>query len=367
MLLLLVAACACAGIAGCAEDDPATSDDPLSDGGVEGEPCPDGEPAYDEDVSGCSPAPTDYLPREDGSAGDSWAACISDDNTYHQIEESVSSIARVEAYVEIGDLLWRNAELQADDFLAARMVYEEDEGLGSRVARRFDPHFAPPPEGSCEDQGIPEQYPDYCVGPATLQPLLVGAFADGIEGEDLAVNAGRIEAALQWFLYVSVIKEAFSCADVAKDCDSSWAYYTGGAPRETPVGLARDVDSFAPATHDRAYDGVLAVRCWRGLDPGEIAAELPLRDLAIDQLDFALLRGVAILVRQRFLELVCSTGDYRDAALEELRVLVPLLDRETRKRDPIAADLLAVEIQKPLDEVAVEAAISVIDEVYPCP
>jgi hypothetical protein len=364
LLLMVVGAGA---LAGCAEEDPEEDGEPLPDGGVEGEPCPEGEPAYDEDVSGCDPEPTDYLPRENGSADDAWDACISDDNAYHQLEDSVSSIARVEAYEAIGDLLWQAGDPTSADFLDARVIYEQDEGLGSRVARRYDPHFAPPPAGGCEDEGVPAQFPDYCVGPAVLQPLIVDAFAAGIEGEDLAVNAGRIEAALQWFLYVSVIKEATTCADVAKDCDSAWAYYTGGAPRETPAGLARDVDALAPATHDRAFDGVLAVRCWRDLDPGEIAADLPLRDLAIGQLDNALLRGVAILVRQRFLELGCSSGDYREAALEELRVLVPLLDRETRERDGTVADLLAATVLEAADGIDVEAAVMAIDEVYPCP
>jgi len=367
VLRVLFTAVIAASASACAEDDPKENNPPLGDGGVEGDECPEGEPEYDEDVSGCEPAETDYLPRENNSADDSWDECISDDNEYHQIEASVSSIARVEAYDEIGELLWHNSQPTPQDFLDARVIFEEEEGLGSRVARRYDPHYDPPEEGSCEDEGIPEQYPDYCVGPATLQPTIVEAFAAGVEGEDLAVNAGLIEAALQWFLYVSAIKEATTCADVAKDCDSSWAYYTGGAPRDAPIGLAFDIDDYAPATHDRAYDGVLAVRCWRDLDPDEIATDLDLRDLAIAQLDFALLRGMGILVRQRFLELDCSTGDYQQAALEELRFLVPLLDRETRERDEVAADLLAEEVDKDADAVDVDAVVEALDSVYPCP
>jgi hypothetical protein len=352
---------------GCADEDPKENNPPLPDGGVEGDECPDGEPAYTEDVSGCDPPATDYQPRDNGSANDDWDQCISDDNSYHQIEDSVSSIARVEAYDQIGELLWHNSTPTPQDFLDARVIYEEEQGLGSRVARRWDPHYDPPPAGSCEDEGIPEQYPDYCVGPATLQPIVVAAFADGVEGQQLAVNAGRIEAALQWFLYVSAIKEATTCTDTAKDCDSCWAYYSGGTPRETPIGLAFDIDCYAPETHDRAYDGVLAVRCWRDLDSGEIATDLELRDLAIGQLDFALLRGMSILARQRFLELECSTGDYQQAALEELRVLMPLLDRETRERDAATADLLAAEVAKDADAIDVDAVVAAIDAVYPCP
>lgn len=366
MIPAYLAAMACTGL-GCAADDPEEGGDPLPDGGVEGAPCPEGEPAYAEDVSGCQPAATDYRPREDGSAGDAWAACISDDNAYHQIEASVSSIARVDAYDRIGDLLWRNPAPTPGGFLDARVIYEQDEGLGSRVARRHDPHYPAPGSGGCEDEGVAEQYPDHCVGPAVLQPLIVAAFAAGIAGEDLAVNAARIGAALQWFLYVSVIKEAVTCATAAKDCDSAWAYYSGGAPRETPAGLAREVDRWAPATHDRAFDGVLAVRCWRDLDPGATAADLELRDLAVSQLDFALLRGMGILVRQRFGELSCATGDFREAALAALRVLVPLLDRETRERDAAAADRLLGELGKGTGDIDIEAATLALDEVYPCP
>jgi hypothetical protein len=363
----LLAAIVASGASGCAEDDPVENNPPLPDGGIEGEECPDGEPSYTEDVSDCEPAATDYLPRENGSADDGWDACISDDNTYHQIEDSVSSIARVVAYEDIGDLLWHNSEPTPQDFLDARLVYEEEQGLGSRVARRYDVHYDPPPEGGCEDEGVLEQHPDYCVGPATLQPIILDAFAAGVDGEDVVVNAGRIEAALQWFLYVSAIKEATTCTDTAKDCDSCWAYYSGGTPRDMPIGLARDIDCYGPETHDRAYDGVLAVRCWRDLDPDEIATDLELRDLAIAQLDFALLRGMGILIRQRFEELECSSGDYRAAALEELRILVPLFDRETRERDPVVADLLADEVAKDADAIDVDAVTAAIDEVYPCP
>jgi len=152
-------------------------------------------------------------------------------------------------------------------------------------------HFLVLVVGKCEDEGVPAANPDYCVGLATLQFLLIGVFASGAEGEARLVNAARIHAALQWFLYVLVIKEATTCATTAADCDSHWAYYAGGGPRESPLGLGAEILALAPETHQRIYDGLLAVRCWRNLDhEGGEATDLALRDRAIAQLDRALLR-----------------------------------------------------------------------------
>ncbi len=355
-------------VAGCAADDPKPSDPPGGDGEARGAPCAP-PVTYSEDVSTCAPLATDYLPRDGGSATDTWAPCISDDNTYHPIEPSVSTIARVAAFEVIADLLWQNGKVPAPaDFIDARVAYEEEQGLSSRLARRYDPHFPPPPTGGCEEPAVAAAYPDYCVGPARLQPLIVAAFADGALGNDPLGNAARIEAALLWFLYVSPIKEATTCTTTPKDCDSAWAYYTGGTSRTLPIGLARYVDRLAPETHDRAFDGILAVRCWKNLDnEAGTSTDLTLRDQAIAQLDRALVRGVALLARQRVLELECATGDYQTAALAKLALLVPLLDRETRARDVTAADLLLAQVALPADQIDVAAAVAAIDATYPCP
>jgi len=206
------------------------------------------------------------------------------------------------------------------------------------------------------------------VGPAVLQPILVDAFAAGSDGQDSVGNAARIHAALQWFLYVSVIKEVTTCTTAPADCDSGWAYYTGGTPREAPIGLAAEIQALAPETHQRIHDGLLAVRCWRNLDneTGE-ATDLGLRDRAIRQLDRALQRGMALLIRQRFEELACAAEDYQAAALEGLRVLVPLLDRATRELETAAADLLLNEVQKEAGAIDVQRMVEALDRLYDCP
>lgn len=356
-------------LASCEIPDPEPGGDTPLNEAIVGEACAV-PPSYSEDVTGCPAAATDYQPRVNSSADDTWPACISDDNSYHRIQESISSISRVEAFDSIGALLWLDgAEPTAEDFVTARILFEEDQGLGSRVARRYDIHYSPPAGSqSCSDEGVANQYPDYCVGPATLQPMIVDAFAEGAQGKNRIVNAARIKAALEWFFYVSTIKEGFTCTQTPKDCDSSWAYYCGGTERGDPIGLAHLINTLAPATHNRAYDGVLAVRCWKNLDheDGE-STDLTLRDQALAQLDQALVRGVSVLVRQRFAEIKCSSGDYQQAAFEGLKIMVPLLDRATRELDSNAADSLLSAIDHLPNQTEVDAAAHTLDTLFACP
>jgi hypothetical protein len=345
-------------------------------------PPPDSAPAdaptcepevYEEDLSACTPLATYYQPRDNMSADDAWPACISDDNEYHRIEQTISTIARVEAFEQIALILgWSiPAEPTMQEFIDARVIYAQDQGLDSRVQRRQDVHYPPLPDGmACTDAGVPEQYPDRCAGPAKLLPILNDAFADGATGEGSPrVNAARVEAALIWFLYLSPLSEVMSCTQTPRDCDSCWAYYTGGTPRDQPIGLASYVRAIAPDTHDWAYDATLAVRCWRNLDneTGE-ATNLELRDDAFEQLDRALVRGVAMILRHRFALLACSTGDIRDARFAFIQIIGPLLDREARLRDPAAADvLLAESTRATTDDVDPTAAIAALDALFPCP
>mgnify|MGYP000990756375 CR=1 FL=1 len=359
-LTLLVGACG-----NDRNDDPADAGT-NPDAAVAGD-CID-PPVYAEEVSSCQPLSTDYQPRVNGSADDSWPACISDDGQYHRLQESVSTIARVEAFDQIADLLWRDGKVpSAQDFVDARVLYAQDQGLDSRVQRREDVHFPADAQGrKCSDEGVPEAIPDRCVGPAKLLPVLNDAFARGAQGESPRVQAARIEAALLWFLYVSPLSEATSCAAKPADCDSAWAYYTGGTPRESPAGLAAYVDALGPETHDRAYDGALAVRCWRNLDneTGE-AANLALRDQARAQYDRALLRGVALIARQRFTELDCADEAGTEARLAFLRTLVPFLDRAATEIDATAAAALQAEAAAAEPDVA--KATAAIDALFACP
>ena len=100
--------------------------------------------------------------------GDTWPACISDDGTYHKINDSISSIGRIASFESIADTLWRKATPPtSEDFTNARIEYALEEGLDSRVRRRYDSHVMKPADGSsCRDATpeVLEAYPDYCVG-----------------------------------------------------------------------------------------------------------------------------------------------------------------------------------------------------------
>ncbi|MCB9654701.1 MAG: hypothetical protein H6729_11285 [Deltaproteobacteria bacterium] len=366
-LAMAVAFAVVAVMASCARDPSASRGD--SGPGTNAAGFCEPTPAYTEDLSACRAAPDDYQPRTGGSASDTWPACISDDNVYHVINPSISTVARVAAFEEIGKMLWVNNRRPSEqDFIDARVLYAQDQGLDSRVQRREDVHFAAAPE-PCSTAGIPDQYADRCVGPAKLLPILNDAFARGAQGDNPTVQAARIEAALLWFLYVSVLSEVNSCATKPQDCDSSWAYYAGGTPRDAPLGLARAMNDLTSAAHDRAYDGVLAVRCWRNLDNETgTATNLTLRDRALAQLDRAMLRGMALIVRQRVTELECSQGDVLAARWAFLTTLGPLLDREARARGSSEADVIASELSAASPSgVDVERTVDAIDTLFPCP
>ncbi len=357
----------CVLCASCAKDPIPT---PIDGGlGTDATGYCDPLPSYVEVVASCQPSVGDYQPRLNSSANDAWPACISDDNVYHPINASISTIARVAAFEQIAQKLWGDRRIpSAQDFIDARVIYAQDQGLDSRVQRREDIHYAALAE-PCSTAGVPAQFPDRCVGPATLLPILNDAFAGGSLGEMPVVHAARIEAALLWFLYVSTLSEVTSCASKPQDCDSAWAYYSGGTPRESPLGLARYVDALGSETQDRCYDAVLAARCWRNLDNETgAAANLELRDRARAQLDRAMLRGIALIARQRITELSCSKGDVLSARWAFLKTLVPFLDRSARERDAALADVLMAQVTKDAPEqVEVEAAVSALDGLFGCP
>jgi hypothetical protein len=262
-------------------------------------------------------------------------------------------------------LLWRNGTPNAAAFVAARDVYATGEGLDSRVQRREDEHYPPvtdPNTGEtlrCRDEGVPAMDPERCAGPALILPILNAAFQAGIEGGDAEIQAARIKAALLWFLYVSTHKEASTCATASKDCDSAYAYYTGGEDRAGGLGLSGVVRSSAPETHDRVWDGILALRCWRDLDDGEEATDLTMRDRAVAQLDTALLHGVSRLVADRYQDWTQSRSE-ADAVFVE--ILGGVLDRAAREIDPTMADQLAESIASGEGDVS-----ATLTSLFPCP
>jgi len=141
-----------------------------------------------------------------------------------------------------------------------------------------------------------------------------------------------------------------------------WAKYTGGEDREGGLGLARYIKPRSQMAHDRIWDGLLAVRCWRDLDnPMGEAMNLELRDQARAQLDRALLFGVAQIVSQRE-ELPA------EPAWQSTKILSQVLDREATLRDPTQAEALRAELATD-DASAVDPGVVIraIDALFPCP
>jgi len=316
----------------------------------------------------CEPLETDYAPGED----DLWPECISDDGTYHRVLPDISTIARVMAYEELEALLFDpTRDPSSMEFLDGRLIYQRDEGLDSRVVRRYDPHYDAPDGTDCTLDGAPEMFPDYCVGPAQLAPLILDAFAAGIDGsgdELPRVYAARIEAGLLWFLAVSTYKESLTCTSTAKDCDSSYAYYTGGEEARGGIGLAGEVQEVDAQAHDRAWDGLLAVRCWRDLDPADTATMLELRDRARAQYDRAITDGAGAILRNRLVTACDASGGELLYHWAFARVYGGFLDRAIRERDPAAADVVAAELahEDPAD-ADVAAVVDALDSVFDCP
>jgi hypothetical protein len=243
----------------------------------------------------------------------------------------------------------------------------------------------------CRCLDVAAANPAHCVGPALLQPVVVSALNQGITGdpsEPSRVYAARAEAALAWMLYQSSYKESLSCEEDLGDCDSAWAYYTGGREREDGLGLARLVRALEPETHARIWDGLLAVRCWRDLDDAIPPARVDLQARARSQKDRALLRGMVVAITERLRAFRSSTGPAQQAHLAWLRTLLgripahtltdgtntfpvaeqpALFDRSLRVIDPASADFVAAEIAREPSMIDVDGIAARLDAAYPCP
>lgn len=365
---------------GCTADDGQTGDDgPSPD-----TQCRIDDPTtYDDlDESACAPASTDYQPGSD----DMWPACVTDDRAYHLIASTPSSIARVEAFEQVMDALV-SVSPTADDFTAARTIYAQEEGLESRLVRREDMHYPAIPESDWMEGVDPDKqctveanvaaYPERCAGPARIAPLLNEAFVAGQQGDGLAaVHKGRIEGALLWFLHLSVYKEANTCLLKAKDCDSSWAYYTGGSDRDGGIGLAAYVREQSDWAHQRIWDGFSAYRCWRELydidtyptpEDTDEQGQMLLAN-ADAQLSEALWYGWATIVRDRLAWQASLCDHEAEGNWAMLQVVGPVLSEQAQRVDPNAAaslDALWAQDAVPTDEDLGDA-IAVIDATFGC-
>jgi hypothetical protein len=288
---------------------------------------------------------------------------------------SISTVGRIAGFESMASLLWDNPNTPTpDNFTTARETYSVDNGLDSRVGRREDEHYAPVMKNgmvvAC-NMLTPDEImanPDRCVGPARMQPLIIDAFQKGQRGEKPRLQAARIEAGLLWFLYISTHKEALTCTKTKADCDSGWAYYSGGQQRMGGLGLARYVKAADPEAHDYIMDGILGYRCWRDLDNGDPATDTARRDLAINQMDRGLLRGVASVVAERVGKLATSQGERLEADWAFVQILGGALVREAKARNAAAGGRLETLLAAAAPSAAANAElIAILESVFPCP
>lgn len=330
----------------------------------------------------CGPLATDYTPGAD----DDFPACGNDNGTWTVIlEEPPAAATRVEAFETIRMLLRGGTTPSPDDFVAARMTYALEEGIESRVVRREDLHY---PEIDAADQmaGVDfdkqcsvasnvAKYPDRCVGPAKIAPIINEAFDAGMAGEgDANVHAARLEAAMAWFFYVSSYKEASSCVRFPEDCDAQHGYYDGDRPRESPIGIAKDVNDISPLAHIAIEDGIYGIGCWRDLQRDAVLWEDFTPDeqqlfLQVhEQQDNALHYGFARIVRDRLEKHPMACGSEADASWAYIQIAGAVLDHEAGERDATNAAILSALWTNDAPTLAdIEAGINALDAVFPCP
>ena len=332
------------------------------------------------DLSACSPAETDYQPTVNGSADDTWPECANDNGGYTPFEQP-GSAARTEAWEMMRTIF--AAGTTPNDFTSAREQYALEEGIESRVVRREDIHYDNIAEADqdpmvdfdkqCTIEANVDRYPDRCAGPSKIAPIINEAFAAGQAGEgDPAVHAARIDAAIEWFMYLSVIKEAiFSCppADYGGDCDAAWGYYNGATERGNPLGLGADVAAVSPQTNERIFDGLAAMRCWRdGYLPEEDADTAnPLYTNGSEQLDRAATHGAAVVLRDRLnQQLAC--GEDADANWAWIQVFGQSIIKPAEDADATQAGTWKALLDNPAptpEEIIAGAAA--LDAMFPCP
>ena len=339
-------------------------------------------PKFTENIAQCTHAATDYEPRQSMSMNDQWAACAPDSyytsKTFPLVVGPAApggGIGRVNAWEDVAQKLWRSGRVPTrQDFEDALVIYGTADGISSRVVRRQDVHYADIPNNTktrCTEPGVTEMYPDRCVGPGKLIPIVNQAFEAAINnGLEPLSQSARIEAALIWFFYASVLAEQFTCRDTPEDCDSVWSHYNSAKAVDSTMqtGLARYYQELSAETHSRVFDGVLAINCWRHLDTAPLATDMALYSRAQGQIDVALLRGLALILRERLSNLTCSTGEVQKAHLAFVNTLAPFLDRAARAIDPAKADTLKAQTSMTdAGQVNVPMAVAALDGLFACP
>lgn len=303
----------------------------------------------------CMPAATDFQPRLPMAM---WVApyntctSVTNPNTYPLFSMSAAAPGRVTALGALegaGNFFDPTRDPAPGEFRAmgdagavnAAGLFMAN-GIETRFLRRADERYAVPTvDGMGTPLALNSSYQDfcgvsaqaaanmdYCTGPNALNPVYQAAISAGASGMPAGtpsrVHAARIQAAYQWWLFISSHKESLTCAPVNADCDSAAGYYTGTAGRNdaTQYGLARELIALGDVgrdAHNRIWDSLLAVRCWRELDGAATLPAMPamnemLRERARLQQDRALTRGMALILQARLRAFASTDGTPARAA-----------------------------------------------------
>jgi len=332
-----------------------------------------------------------------------WPACSVTDNREDWVlvgESAPGSGPRATAFDQIRSLLdYTKVEAPSNQaFQEARDIYAVDQGVQSRVNRRPDYHFAKfplpiapdasgQPNAVCQAAIVPRSCVDACPGPLQLRDKVINpAFCTGetstSDGER-RIQAARIEAGILWFFYLSIYSEAHTTrGSSTEDTDSALAYYTGysaGITPATTTGLSSYIKALDAETHERVWEGLRALRCWRSLEGDQKAdvgavgttdADLRWR-YATNQLDRAVLHGVTLIIKDRLEKFRTeSNADIKVAHWAFLQVIGPSLVRGARAADPETdgASKIESEFAKTVtQEVDAEGLIDAISQEFPCP
>lgn len=303
-------------------------------------------------------------------------------------ESPADVIAQMDALERIRTVL-ENASVSKQRFIEAENEYKEPNGIQTALARVADYHDTQYPLGkadTCLIKPITNECASVCVGTTQIEPIIQEAFAQAKSGNNLYVQAARLDAALLWFNYVSIYASMYLGRENPQGIDSARAYYAGGqTPSGAGIGISKYFKQLKPltlsqgqTTDEKVWDGLRALRCWREKLGDSTPVVNPIDDsendtrwkAARDQTDRALLAGIAAIVQMRLTNLINEKeAEVKSAHWAFVQTLGRFLLRaaENAAPDTDGATLLENELMK-TDAAQVNASeiLTAFQNEFPC-
>ncbi|MBC8071143.1 MAG: hypothetical protein IAG13_22650, partial [Deltaproteobacteria bacterium] len=155
-----------------------------------------------------------------------------------------------------------------------------------------------------------------------------------------------------------------------------WAYYNGAVPNDQSIGIAANFREIDPAIDDAIFNGMLGIRCWRGLYPADgdpTFGDLPAEGQemfyeAHEQLDNAMWHAWARQLREYIEQQPTVCDSAADANWAFLQVAGPILDPEAAARDGATGATLAALWANDAPSIAeLQEGVTILDTLFPCP